>query len=107
MAGFQAMGISLFTLALHRICIVLHFSFFCSLTRLHPPLVANKANLSKYVAYSGCDAHHVPLLFWRGKCSSPVHSEAANSSNMTYTVKLCHFPKCRSGWRSGTLHRLS
>jgi hypothetical protein len=36
------------------------------------------------------------------------NKEAANSS-MTYSLldPTRHFPKCRSGWRNGHLHRLS
>lgn len=46
-----------------------------------------------------------------GSASASVmdNKEAANSSNMTYTLfdSSRHFPKMRSGWRNGILHRLS
>ena len=49
------------------------------------------------------------LIF--GAANAPITStkEAANSSNMTYTLfdSSRHFPKMRSGWRNGILHRLS
>jgi len=46
--------------------------------------------------------------FGAGNALVEGNKEAANSS-MTYTLldPTRHFPKCRSGWRNGYLHRLS
>jgi hypothetical protein len=71
---------------MQRICIVLHFLILPFFDNLPALLPAGNANISKHVAYSLRDPDHDPPLFWRGKCSLPLHQEAANSSNKTFTL---------------------
>jgi hypothetical protein len=47
-------------------------------------------------------------IFGSASASSQSTKEAANPKAMTFTLfSSKRFPNCRSGWRSGNLHRLS